>query len=258
MKSIEYNFTNFAIIISSSDNYDDLWDNFFSNFFSNFPPIIKDVYLVNGVKPYLNTKVKTINTGENILFTKRLKKTLDSIDSEYVLFMLEDYFICEKVKISNIVDILEFIQSNQIVYYKLDSFSNINGSSYNGKPYLKLIPKKLRYGISLQTSIWNKRFLLELIGDDNLSPWEFEKKISTKTIFHHDNKIVFDSRNIIKISHMVTKGKYINRSKKRIRSSGYFVDNKMRKTHSFISEFLILIIFYLRKSIFYTFLNRIK
>lgn len=108
-----------AIYVNSYDGSSDLWDTFFKIYDKYWSECPYHIYLVNNEKIYIHKNVKVINTGSEVDWFHRAIKSLDSIDSKYILFMLEDYFISKVYKQDEIDSILNFIKTNKIFYYQL-------------------------------------------------------------------------------------------------------------------------------------------
>ena len=81
-----------AVLVHSCDKYSEAWELFFSLFFRAWKECPFQVYLSTEYNSFDNYKVKTINTGEGS-WTRRLHKAVDSIDSQYIIILLEDFFL---------------------------------------------------------------------------------------------------------------------------------------------------------------------
>ena len=100
------------VLIMSSDGYEDCWKPF---------SILYNKYFPNNYKTYIVTETKICPYFDTIkktgAWTKRLKEALQELDSEYVLLMLDDYFIHDKVDNNKIKECLKIIkETNAIVY----------------------------------------------------------------------------------------------------------------------------------------------
>jgi len=208
-----------AIIIYSCDNYSDLWDNFFDCFEKFWPDNQYQCYLVNNFKDYDRSNIIVLNAGSGD-WSSRAKYALDKVPSQYVLTFLEDYYICDYVNASEIEKVLDYVIEKNIKYYQVDLTDKEdygNWLPYDQKDYLFDIPKTRNYWVDLSVSIWDKSFLLELLGNEDYSAWKFEldRNIDTKYPERFSNKIcLFDCRSLITICMMVNQGKYDPRALK--------------------------------------------
>ena len=156
----------YSILVLSCDKYEPCWTPFFTlldKYWEGHP----SVYLVTESKKceYCNT----ININSDI-WSRRFLGALREIESDYVLVMLDDFFIRDYVDIDRISDI-EF--TSDIICYNFEL-------EYR-EPALRLnewdIQKNNQvYLTSTQPSLWDRKKLITLIGD-NMSPWEFELQV---------------------------------------------------------------------------------
>lgn len=168
------------ILVLSCDKYSATWEPFFKlldKYYDNHP----EVYLVCETKkcPYS----KTINVNSNI-WTKRFREALKKIKDDYVLVLLDDFFIRKKVDIKRIDEVLKSFDKNTIVfnfekkYRKTEKYSNIDG--------FELQRNKQIYLNSCQPSIWDRKKLIERLSKDQ-SAWEWEKTIVDSPYKHYIN-----------------------------------------------------------------------
>lgn len=219
-------FEEMAIVIISYDGYSDLWDDFFNLFNKNWKDNKYNLYLVNNIKKVSYEGVKIINTDIEDQWSIRTKKALESIKEKYILLLVEDYFIADKVNSEQIEEILKFVIENDVLYYKfkMANFSKAIINKIKNNNNLYEIPENLEYGISLQPAIWEKNYLLNLIGTENYNAWKFEldrisdmKIGSSKSIERH----YFDNRNVLNICHMVVQGQLLPNALKTLKKKKY-------------------------------------
>lgn len=95
-----------SMLVCSCDLYEDVWEPYFRLIHKNWPEHPEKCFLMTEEKKYncgfMN--VKTVCSGKEKVWSKRLQQALDIIDSEYVLFSLEDYFVHGKVNQEAFVD----------------------------------------------------------------------------------------------------------------------------------------------------------
>lgn len=201
-----------AILVIGFDGYNDLWDDYFTLLNKYWSDRSFPVYLANNqLKPEYNN-VSIINCGADAEWSNKVRVALENIEETYICLLLEDFFTGSKVNNETIINTLDFIKSENIRYYKLDSFSKIKANNYNGMNYLSTIPENLDYGISLQPAIWNRKFLLELLGEGNYNAWKFEYARIAESAKGSAKDLagcVYDDRNILEIQHAVVQGKYL-------------------------------------------------
>lgn len=177
---------NYNIIVLSCDKYSACWKPFFA---------LLDKYWKNHPKTYLVTETKqceysnTINISSDC-WTERFRKALEQIDTDYVIVMLDDFFIRRKVDTKRIDYCLSQMNDDIAVFnfekkYRQCDESNLIGfeRQLNNQVYLT----------STQPSIWNKRALIELLQKD-MNPWEFETQVikSNKLFYINTEDYIID------------------------------------------------------------------
>ena len=219
-----------TIVVMSCDAYSDLWHGFFSLKEANWPDCQYDTYLVTNNKKCTEPHVKTVLCGDETNWTGRLKKCILALEQQYVILLLEDYYISATVSNETVRDVIDFISSNNVGYYKLETRGTVFPKVYQNTDYRREITPDIRYGISLVTSIWDRDFLLETLGDDDYPAWEFEiRRNQLNDITHNTDRLCLcDTRNILNIEHMVQRGKYIRSAIRNMDSRGIHIDTGKR------------------------------
>ena len=230
-----------TILLVSYDGYSDMWPTFFEckdTFWSDCPyPVV----LANNEKDIDIRNVRVINCGKDAQWSTRTRKALESIDTKYVMFLLEDLFISDVVKTEKIERAIDLMDKEGINYYKIMTFSKINTNNFKNYEYLKQIPASLPYGISLQAAIWEKNHFLEMIGAEDYNPWVFEvRRLEDEKNSNEPYKLVgvYDNRNIMNICHMVVQGKFLRKAVKKMLQLGIHVDTNSRKIMSRRENFI--------------------
>ena len=230
-----------SIFVDSFDGYSDVWDTFFLIFKHYWNDCIFPIYLVSNNLSYKDKKVKVIRTGDEIDWFTRTKRALNTIKDDYVLFMLEDYFISKKINNDDFLSIIDYMKKNDIFYYRL-STSNIISK---GDTYIQSVPKNQRYAISLQPAVWKRETLLNIINSipDAKTAWDFEVYF---TKIYHSNMpydefipgICYDSRDILGYKNGILQGKWIRDTIKYYKKINIKIDIGDRKKNSFINSLL--------------------
>ena len=153
------------VLVMSSDGYEDCWKPF---------GILYNKYFPNNYKTYIVTETKTCPYFDTIkktgAWTKRLREALQELDSEYVLLMLDDYFIHDKVDNNKIKECLKIIKETNAIVYNFEikyrpcvGLNKDYDIQLNNQCYLN----------STQPSIWNRKRLIERL-DKEQTPQEWE------------------------------------------------------------------------------------
>lgn len=175
--------SDYAILVLSCDKYEPCWTPFFT---------LLDKYFTTHPKVYLVTETKkceyceTINIDSNI-WSKRFLEALRKIKNEYVLVVLDDFFIRDYVDVDRINNI-EF--TDDIICYNFEI-------DYR-EPALKLrewdVQKNNQvYLNSCQPTLWNRKKLMRrLYCDLNPQEWELYKVDSPYIHFINNQDFIID------------------------------------------------------------------
>lgn len=155
------------LLVLSCDRYEICWKPFFTlleKYWKNHP----EAYLLCETKtcPYCNT----INI-DNEIWTIRFKKALEQIEDDYVLVMLDDFFIRKEVDTERINKI-KF--TDDIICYNFEL--NYREPAYRLKEW-DVQKNNQIYLNSCQPTIWNRKLLIERL-EGSFNPQEWEEQIT--------------------------------------------------------------------------------
>lgn len=232
-----------AIIVMSCDAYSDLWHDFFVLKERNWGDCPYPTYIVTNDLKCNEKNVETICCGDNLNWTGRLLYALKQVPADYIILMLEDYYISKPVDNTILQGIFNLIKQKNVSYYKLEERAKLDAERYEGLKYLKKVDGNVEYGISLITSIWSVEFLKRIIGDEDYPAWEFEVRRNMPNDISRtlDDFCLVDNRNVLNIMHMVQRGQYIPNSVSQLGALGYHIDTTKRGNLSiFMTTYLQL------------------
>ena len=161
-----------SVLVVSCDRYRDLWKPFFHLFSRHWPDCPLPVYLGANFASVDHPGVTNLHAGEDKSWSMNLRFFLQQIPSEYVLLLLEDFFLDAQVNSGIIEEHLKTLRDLSGTVLRL--FPNppfdyaLNGHVGLGGLHI-LAP----YRVSLQAALWNKAKLQQLIRDSE-SSWQFE------------------------------------------------------------------------------------
>lgn len=255
----------------TSDHYSHLMVGMLNSFKIHWPENPFKIYVVTETlaPSYDDVEVIKIPTKK---WSERLFLALKHIESEYIFFFLEDYWITKNVNTELLNEVLKFTLNNKVDFiaakndkdYKYFNLNVVNQS--NSISFLKINSKAKIYAKYLLNvhGIYKKKFLINQIRI-NENPWEFEvystyrfsnEKIKTSNIYRFNSSLkLFD---YIGGTGLITKG-FINLSAK---YSIYNYDKSFSwtaaepKSTSYKYQFKILNI-YMRFLVFSRFLVKI-
>jgi hypothetical protein len=197
--------TNYSLLVNTTDSFEDCWVPFFTLFKKFWPDYNGKIYLNTETKiftfPGLNivsvqNNIKTPN--KRITWSECLIRALNSIDSEIILYMQEDYFLKDSVK-NNLVEkyvLLMHENSNIHCIHLTDQGSPAERTSYFEG--LWHIPKNHQDRISCQAALWRKDVLLQYLRVFETA-WNFEWWGSKRAAILKHNFYVVD-KNWVKLN----------------------------------------------------------
>ena len=104
-----------TLVVNSCDKYADILDTFFELLHRFWPDLPFDIVLSTESLEYKNKYFKIRNVhpqNKNCTWTERMTDTLNSIKSNYCLFMLDDFFLYDYVKTKTVLDNLKVLKEN--------------------------------------------------------------------------------------------------------------------------------------------------
>lgn len=161
-----------ALLVISCDAYSDLWKPFFCLLSRYWPDCPFDKFLGSDTLSYNDSGVRPLRFSGGRDWSLCMKECLEQLSSEYVLVMLDDFFLRRKVGTSQVLHCLDFAKKHDATQVRLIprpgpttriEGENLVGESESGSPYR----------LCAQAAIWNRSKLRDLlrIGE---SVWDFE------------------------------------------------------------------------------------
>ena len=167
-----------ALLVSSCDLYEDAWNPFFRLLEIYWSDCPAKVYLVTETKtysdPYFNVNCIQCNSAK---WSDRIIFALNQIDSEYIWFFLEDFFLEKTVNTKIISTAIRCIRQNSdigVIKFIPDISENWYDNSVKIERYFSPIPKDHNNRSNLMISLYRKEYFLKILRRKE-SPWDFEK-----------------------------------------------------------------------------------
>ena len=162
-----------AIAVISFDKYSDIWDVFALCINRFWKDRVYNTYLVTNEACPSYEGIEVVNTGKEVSWSYRVRTALDAIQEDYILLLLEDYLISEKVDNSKVEEALQYVKKHDLDYLRIAPIPKLKESK---QVKFSEITSKMVYGVNLQAAIWKKEYLLKILSDVNFSAWEFEAR----------------------------------------------------------------------------------
>ena len=230
-----------SILITSCDAYEDAWKPFFTLLHIMWPNCRYPVYLNTETKDYNDNVIDVHvlhplslfdNKGKAISWSKRLIETVEQINSKYILFMLEDFFLMSPVRSDMVEKSIEYMESHDKVaiidYYNEPHNDQIVLDEFS------FTSRTFDYAINAMAALWRKDFLLSILRDEN--PWDFEFN-ATRRWWRTDYKIlthreefppIFDYKIKPALGYGIFQGKWLRKNPELFKKYGIEVDFEKR------------------------------
>lgn len=168
-----------TIIVNSCDAYEDIWQLFFCAFEEHWSACPYKI-VINTESKKFNLPYKNVNSHSSSLVGKadkwglRLKETLKSCDSEYVIMLYDDFVLEGKVNQKAIEQCIEWLDNHQdvTVFYFTHNSANVNTDDDRFECF-EAIPQRGDYKLNSAPALWRRDKLLGYIEDDD-TPWAWE------------------------------------------------------------------------------------
>lgn len=172
------NISECTVLVSSCDAYEELWEPFFKLYnrawSNNTFPIVLNTESKKFEKDDLEVKSFCLYAeNEKVPWGKRLKETLKKIDTEYILFFLDDFWIDGEIDEREINECIRRMNEDRTI--SVFSFMETFEGSYDDKKFAGFERRKLvaKYRFNCQAALWRRKHLIQYLRDYE-SPWEWE------------------------------------------------------------------------------------
>lgn len=185
---------NCTVLVSSCDAYSDAWPPFFSILKTEWPDCPYPIVLCTDGLPYhmegLDIATYGLHpAGERVPWGQLLLEHLERINTEYVLFLLEDFYFEAPVDQKRIEQCLGWLEADENIamfsFIPTDPRHNIRDGKY---PSFEKRPKNpdAPYVFNTQAAVWRRRRLMEFIRPHE-NPWEWEVNGSRRACRYPDD-----------------------------------------------------------------------
>lgn len=159
------------VFVSSCDKYQATWGPFCHGFKRYWPECPWPVRILTNFRD--PPCFRPIKVGFELSWSDAMRKGLERLDSEIVLFLADDYWLVEQVDTESLLQFARIVAQGQADYILLCSGSNTKKCDSPPDPRLFVFADDSKYRTALQASLWRVSTFLELLRDDE-TPWQFE------------------------------------------------------------------------------------
>ena len=174
-----------TIVVFSCDGYEDVWNPFFTLMDKYWKNCKYDVVLNTESKEYHETfenlNIRTLNlykSGQKVPYGKRVIEHLKAIDTEYVITLMDDFFIRSEVDQEVLEQVMDWMDADKkIASFCLIHHDDPHSCRYyrNEKGYknFSLRPRYCKLNYDMQANVWRRDVLIKSWRKYE-SPWEWE------------------------------------------------------------------------------------
>lgn len=213
------------VLVVSCDPYADLWRPFFDLFWRRWPDCRGPVYLGSNFVAFDDPRVRPLLVGKDVTWASSLRAMLDRIQSEYVILMLEDFFLMETVDNARVEGLADVAIAERVGCLRLYSIYPPE-HPVAGHSDLGAFEPGDWWRITAQAAIWRVDTLRQLLLP-GFSAWDFELVGSQMSDFMPD-RIWGVKTPALVYDHAVEKGKWRPQGLAICRAAGIDVDPSTR------------------------------
>ncbi len=168
-----------TLLVNSYDGGEDLWEGFFTTLTHAWPSFDLPVVLNTESKSYDYPGI-TIRSfglypsGQRVPWATRLRETLKRIDTEFILFFLDDFWLDAPVDAAFFEKTRQWMRDNDdVAYFSFQPAPGPNIQDTRFERFEKRGPK-VEYRLNCQVALWRRTCLIDYLRNHE-SPWEWER-----------------------------------------------------------------------------------
>lgn len=171
--------TDLTILVNTSDSFEDCWGPFFTLFARYWPNCPHRIVLNTEHKdfawPGLDVRASRVAVGETgrLSWSECLMRCLDGIDTPYVFYLQEDYFLEAPVKAQELEHMLGYLRRGEANVVRIHECEGSGPWHPQPNGDLWEVDRQSKYLIGLQAGLWNKAALRANLRRHE-SPWQLE------------------------------------------------------------------------------------
>lgn len=161
-----------AILITSCDAFEDCWGPYAHGLHKYWPDCPFPVFLITNEKTFSDPSITSLRISPDRGWARNLRQAMDAVDAEILLYSHEDFWLSALVDTAEILDFAEHVAAGRADYIRLYPAPGPD-RPFAADPRLGVLADNAPYRTSLQTALWRKSVLQDLLRDDE-SCWGFE------------------------------------------------------------------------------------
>lgn len=168
-----------AILITSCDAFEDCWAPFAHGLHKYWPDCPFPIFLITNEKTFSDSSIASLRIRPDRGWAKNLRQAMDAVDAEILLYSHEDFWLSSPVNTAEIQQFVGHVAAGKADYIRLYP-APVPDRPFVDDPRLGVLADNARYRTSLQTALWRKSVLQDLLRDDE-SCWGFERDGSLRS-----------------------------------------------------------------------------
>lgn len=168
--------TDAAVLIVSCDKYADVWPPMLELLRRHWPDCPYPIYLGANHQTVTDPRVRSILIGDDPGWAAGVREMLRRVDSEYIILLLEDFFLTAPVDTVRIQELAALARDRGVGSLLLRAHEppfRMPGAPVKDAPGLTRIAARHPYRVTTQAAIWRKEVLERLLLP-GFSAWDFE------------------------------------------------------------------------------------
>ncbi|HEX3151781.1 MAG TPA: hypothetical protein VHR66_27160 [Gemmataceae bacterium] len=161
-----------TILISSFDRYSDCWQPVCHGFQKYWRDCPWPVLLMTNEKDFDHPAARVLKVRGGADWSARMIDALDRIESPYVMYFQEDYWLTEPVDTPRILEYFRLMQEHGLNYLRFLAYP-APAHDFEPDPRLGRIGVDGAYRTSVQITLWRREVFRDLVRDGE-TVWQFE------------------------------------------------------------------------------------
>lgn len=168
-----------TILVNSSDGFEDCWGPFFELFARFWPGCQAPIVLNTETRAYthpgltIHSSQVALGAARRLTWSECLMRCLDALDTPFVLYLQEDYFLEAPVQQAWLEACLDELRAGRADVVRLMECGGSGPWRPTANPLLWEVSQRAQYRIALQAALWRRDVLRHHLRAHE-SPWQLE------------------------------------------------------------------------------------
>lgn len=231
-----------TVLISSFDAFSDCWGPMGHGLMKYWPDCPYPIRLITEEKAFPHPRIKALPVGRDVIWSNRMLRALPSIETPFVLYFQEDYWLNEPVRTARVLEYVDLMKTQGLHYLRLLA-NPIPDLDFPDDPRLGVLADEAEYRTSCQIALWSRQVLLDLLVPGE-SVWQFERNGTDRSrkygrTFLSVKRVADDdyANGVRYVCTAINSGKWARIAHEYAKAEGLAVDFSRRPTETWWDEF---------------------